>query len=100
KMHDLEHKGSCDTSYSFKDSETGETVARFRVASFHSRSKLALVMRRIVTQIPRFNELNLPPQIEQLANIHRGLILVSGTTEIGKSTSLAAIIGKIGRAHV
>lgn len=99
KLHDLEHKGSCDTSYSFKDSETGETVARFRVASFHSRGKFALVMRRIVTTIPDFTELNLPPQIEQLANIHRGLVLVSGTTGSGKSTSLAAIIGKINRSR-
>lgn len=99
KMHDLEQKGSCDTSYAFKDNETGETVARFRVASFHSRGKHALVMRRIVTTIPDFTELNLPPQIEQLSDIHRGLVLVSGTTGSGKSTSLAAIIGRINRTR-
>ena len=99
KQNDLNHRGSCDTSYTFKDEKTGEMIARFRVASFHSRSKLAVVMRRIVTKIPNFQELNLPPQIETLAELHRGLVLVSGTTGSGKSTSLAAIIGKINRAR-
>ena len=97
KQNDLQHKGSCDTSFTLYGSKQDEILSRFRVATFHSRGKLAIVMRRIVTQIPRFNELNLPPQIEELANIHRGLILVSGTTGSGKSTSLAAIIGTINR---
>ena len=99
KMHDLHHKGSSDTSYTFKDEKTDETIARFRVASFHSRGKYAIVMRRIVTKIPNFQELNLPQQIEGLAGLHRGLVLVSGTTGSGKSTSLAAIMGKINRSR-
>jgi len=57
------------------------------------------VMRRIITKIPNFDELNLPPQIEGLADHHRGLVVVSGTTGSGKSTTLAAIIGKINRTR-
>jgi twitching motility protein PilT len=90
KLQNLKEMGSCDTSYSLEDG-----TARFRVATFHSRGRFAIVMRRIVTTIPNFEGLNLPPQIEKLADVHRGLILVSGTTGSGKSTSLAAVIGKI-----
>ncbi len=56
-------------------------------------------MRRIVTKIPSFDDLNLPPQIETLAENHRGIVIVSGTTGSGKSTTLAAIIGKINRTR-
>jgi twitching motility protein PilT len=73
--------------------------ARFRTNIFHSRGRYAVVMRRIVTKIPNFEELNLPQQIEELANHHRGLVVVSGTTGSGKSTTLAAIIGKINRTR-
>jgi twitching motility protein PilT len=74
-------------------------VARFRTSVFHSREKFAIVMRRIVTKIPNFDELNLPPLVEGLANHHRGIVIVSGTTGCGKSTTLAAIIGKINRTR-
>ena len=98
KWEEFQTKGSADTSYALKSSENeNELIARFRVASFHSRGKAAVVMRRIVTQIPRFGDLNLPEQIEKLAGLYRGLVLVSGTTGSGKSTSLAAIIGTINR---
>jgi twitching motility protein PilT len=93
KKNILEHKGSVDVAYSVPG------LARFRTSIFHSREKLAIVMRRIVTKIPQFDELNLPPQVEELANHHRGIIVVSGTTGSGKSTSLAAIIGKINRTR-
>jgi pilus retraction protein PilT len=56
-------------------------------------------MRRIVTKIPQFDDLNLPPQAEELANHHRGIVIVSGTTGSGKTTTLAAIIGKINRTR-
>ena len=100
KYGEFNQKGSVDTSYTLKKGDAdSETLARFRVASFHSRGKTAVVMRRIVTQIPRFDDLALPPQIEGLANLYRGLVLVSGTTGSGKSTTLAAIIGKINRSR-
>ena len=99
KRHEFQHKGSCDTSYALMNTAGDEMIARFRVANFHSRGKGAVVMRRIVTQIPNFEELSLPPQIQKLADLYRGLVLVSGTTGSGKSTTLAAIIGKINRTR-
>ena len=90
KKKEFEEMGSVDTSFQLPDKS-----ARFRVATFHSRGKLAIVMRRIVSKIPNFEDLNLPPQIEKLADVYRGLVLVSGTTGSGKSTSLAAVIGRI-----
>jgi len=56
-------------------------------------------MRRIVTKIPNFEELNLPTQIEKMAEYNRGVVFVSGTTGSGKSTTLAAVIGKINRTR-
>src|SRR5258707_15085890 len=74
-------------------------TARFRVNIFHSRQRYSIVMRRIVTKIPNFDELNLPPVVETLADHHRGIVIVSGTTGSGKSTTLAALIGKINRSR-
>ena len=93
KKHILEKRGSIDVAYALPG------LARFRTNIFHSRERLALVMRRIVTKIPQFEELNLPPQIEKMAEYNRGMVIVSGTTGSGKSTSLAAIIGKINRTR-
>src|SRR5262249_37186354 len=62
--------------------------ARFRRSISHSREKSAFVMRRIVTKIPSFDDLTLPPQVEGLADYHRGIVIVAGTTGSGKSTTL------------
>ena len=94
KFDILEHKGSVDVAYG-----PPGLSARFRTNVFHSRTKYAIVMRRIITKIPNFDELNLPPQIESMADHHRGIVVVSGTTGSGKSTTLAAIIGKINRTR-
>ncbi len=94
KFKILHDRGAIDVAYSM-----GPGQPRFRTNVFHSREKYAIVMRRIVTKIPQFDELNLPPQVEELANHHRGIVVVSGTTGSGKSTSLAAIIGKINRTR-
>ena len=93
RRHTLDHKGSVDVAYSLPG------LARFRTNIFHSRERFAVVMRRIVTKIPNFDELNLPPQVESMADHHRGIVVVSGTTGSGKSTTLAAIIGKINRTR-
>jgi twitching motility protein PilT len=90
----LHHKGAIDVAYSM-----GVGQPRFRTNVFHSRERYAIVMRRIVTKIPQFDELNLPPQVESLADFQRGIVAVSGTTGSGKSTTLAAIIGKINRTR-
>ncbi|MGA3065424.1 MAG: PilT/PilU family type 4a pilus ATPase [Tepidisphaeraceae bacterium] len=89
----LVHRGAVDVAHTFPG------VARFRTNIFRSREKYAIVMRRIVTRIPQFDELNLPPGVEELADNNRGLVVVSGTTGMGKSTTLAAMIGKINRTR-
>ncbi|PHS24496.1 MAG: type IV pili twitching motility protein PilT [Methylophaga sp.] len=68
-------------------------AGRFRVSALYQRNKIAMVMRRIKDKIPKFNELNLPEIIEELAMTQRGLIIFVGATGSGKSTSLAAMIG-------
>ena len=93
KRHILEHKGSVDVAYALPG------AARFRTSIFHSRGKFAIVMRRIITKIPSFEDLNLPSQVESLAEFQRGIVVVAGTTGSGKSTTLAAIIGKINRTR-
>jgi len=92
RMDLLENKGSVDVAFA-----APEIGARFRTSIFHSRQKYAIVMRRIITKIPNFDELNLPPIVEGLADFNRGIVVVAGTTGSGKSTTLAAIIGKINR---
>lgn len=83
-------------------------IGRFRVNVFRQRQNIGLVMRLIPTVVKTIDELNLPPVIKNLALTPRGLILVTGTTGSGKSTTLAAMVddlntrikGQIGRAHV
>jgi len=87
----LDRRGSVDVAYTLPG------MARFRTSIFHSRERFAITMRRIVTTIPSFEELNLPPMVETLADFHRGIVIVAGTTGSGKSTTLAALIGKINR---
>jgi twitching motility protein PilT len=94
KREILEKTGSVDLAYPMPDKS-----ARFRTNIFHSRERFAVVMRRIVTKIPRFEDLNLPTQIEKLSDVYRGLVVVSGTTGSGKSTTLASIIGNINRTR-
>ncbi len=67
-------------------------LGRFRCNVFHQRGAVGIVMRVIPTQVKTISDLNLPVVIERIANERRGLILVTGTTGSGKSTSLAAMI--------
>jgi twitching motility protein PilT len=88
-----------ELDFSFALSGTG----RFRVNSFRQRGSLALVIRVIPNRIPDWKELSLPPVMPKLADERRGLILVTGTTGSGKSTTLAALINHINHtrtAHV
>lgn len=68
-------------------------VGRFRVNIFRQRGEVSIVIRYIQTQIPHFDEMNLPPVLGDIIMEKRGLILVVGATGSGKSTSLAAMIG-------
>jgi twitching motility protein PilT len=82
--------------------ETPE-LGRFRVNVFRQRGELSVVIRVIPGRIRSFDELNLPPVVERIADERRGLVLVTGTTGSGKSTTLAAMIDHINQtrhAHI
>jgi len=87
----LEEKMTLDFSYTLPQ------VARFRVNLFYQRSGMAGVFRIIPNRIPDLKTLNLPPVISSLTRINRGLILVTGPTGSGKSTTLASMLDIINR---
>ena len=68
-------------------------IGRFRVSAFVQKDAVGMVIRRIETRIPEIAELKLPPVIEDLAMVKRGLVIFVGATGTGKSTSLASMIG-------
>lgn len=77
--------------------------ARFRVNIFHQRGTPAVVMRKIPFSVPDIDKLGLPPVVKQIATERRGLVLVTGATGSGKSTTLAAMIRHINenrKAHI
>src|SRR6186997_3666847 len=91
QKHRLEENLEIDFSFGIKG------LARFRANVFHQRGAIAAVFRQIPFEIKGFKELNLPAVIERLCEKPRGLILVTGPTGSGKSTTLAAMIDKINR---
>jgi twitching motility protein PilT len=70
-------------------------LGRFRVNAFHERGNLAAALRLIPNEIPSIAELGLPQVVEKFADFPRGLVLVTGPTGSGKSTTLAALVDKI-----
>jgi twitching motility protein PilT len=90
-METLRSQGSCDVSYSIP------RVSRFRVNIFTQRGSCAIVMRVIPYAIPTFESLNLPPQLMEIVDLKNGIVLVTGPTGSGKSSTLAALIDKINR---
>ncbi len=68
-------------------------IGRFRVNVFVQQSRVGMVLRRIQTYIPKFEELHLPPVMTELAMTKRGLIVFVGGTGTGKTTSMAAMVG-------
>ena len=91
QIEDLVRHGSCDASYAL-----GET-ARFRVNIFSQRGNYSIVMRQLNATIPTLEKLKLPEVMRQLPSEKTGLILVTGATGSGKTTSLAAILDEINR---
>jgi len=85
----FEKEKELDTSYSIKG------LSRFRVNLFYQRGSIATAVRMIPFEIPSLRELGLPPIIGDFANRPNGLIVVSGPTGCGKSTTLAAMIESI-----
>ena len=81
--------GSCDCSYHIQGK------ARFRVNIFSQRGNYSIVLRKLETRIPTIEELKLPPQFSKAAEEKNGLILVTGATGSGKTTTLAALLNKI-----
>ncbi len=88
-LQKLKEQGSCDISYSLPK------VSRFRVNVFTQRGTCAIVMRVIPSSIPDFKSLNLPEQLSEAADLRNGVVLVTGPTGSGKSSTLAAILNKI-----
>jgi len=82
-------EGSCDSSYELPGS------ARFRVNSFSQRGNYSIVLRKLETKIPTCEELNLPEAFHKMAAEKNGIILITGATGSGKTTSLAAILNEI-----
>ena len=74
-------------------------LPRFRVNAFRQREQIGFAFRVISATIPSFEELGMPPGVERLANEPRGLILVTGATGSGKTTTLAAVVDHINRTR-
>ena len=88
-LDDLVKHGSCDLSYWLGQK------ARFRVNVFSQKANLSTVLRKLEMKIPTINQLNLPKLFYNMAEERNGIILVTGATGSGKSTSLAALLDKI-----
>ncbi|HEX6007790.1 MAG TPA: PilT/PilU family type 4a pilus ATPase [Burkholderiales bacterium] len=88
-LRTLKEQGACDLSYSLAE------TSRFRVNIFKQRGSHAVVMRVIPPRVPTLAELNLPTQLTELAALKNGIVLVTGPTGSGKSSTLAAIIDLI-----
>jgi twitching motility protein PilT len=88
-LRTLQDTGACDLSYSLPDR------ARFRVNVFRQRNSYAIVMRVIAGTIPTIADLNLPTAIADAAALRNGIVLVTGPTGSGKSSTLAALIDLI-----
>ena len=86
---DLELKGAADLSYGVPG------LARFRVNIFKQRCTHAIVMRVITENAPSFDQLGLPPELKNIAELKNGIVLVTGATGSGKSSTLAAVIDYI-----
>ncbi|MEY2414055.1 MAG: twitching motility protein PilT [Acidobacteriaceae bacterium] len=90
-LDNLKELGSCDVSYSLPGSN------RFRVNIFMQRGTCAIVMRVIPGKVPDFESLNLPAELSKIVGLRNGIVLVTGPTGSGKSSTLAAVIDKINK---
>ena len=97
KYHEYLNIGEFDTSYSVKG------IGRFRVNIFKQRNSDAIAIRVIALKVPTLDELKYPKVLKEIVNKKRGLVLVTGATGSGKSTTLAAMINEINnsrQAHI
>ena len=91
QLEDLLRHGSCDGSYALSDR------ARFRVNVFSQRGNYSIVCRQLSTAIPNLESLKFPEILKQVPREKTGLVLVTGATGSGKSTTLAAVLNEINR---
>jgi twitching motility protein PilT len=89
----LAHRGDVDFAFGF------DHVARVRGSAFHQRGSLTLALRMIPSRIPSMDELGLPESVQQMVDAPSGLILVTGPTGSGKSTTMASMIDHIARTR-
>ena len=88
-LTDLVTHGSCDLSYSLSEK------ARFRVNIFTQKGYFTTVLRKLETEIPTIENMQFPPAFEKMARELNGLVLFTGATGTGKTTSLAALLNRI-----
>ncbi|NLJ78492.1 MAG: type IV pilus twitching motility protein PilT [Tissierellia bacterium] len=86
QLHRLSNRGEVDTSFS------SPGVGRFRINAYNQRGSYALAIRIIPLRIPSMEELGIPPIVKELSRLPRGLILVTGPTGSGKTTTLASMV--------
>ncbi len=91
KLKHFHDAGDLDIAYQDED------LPRFRVNAYRQRGATSFAFRVIPKNVPSFEQLNLPGGVEKLANEHRGLVLVTGATGSGKTTTLAAMIDYMNR---
>ena len=90
-LKDLVESGSCDMSYSLSDK------ARFRVNIFTQKGYFSTVLRKLETQVPTIERMQFPEAFNKMARELNGLVLFTGATGTGKTTSLAALLNRINR---
>ncbi len=90
-LEDLLRHGSCDAAYTLSEQ------ARFRISVFSQRGNYSIVLRKLNTRIPTIEELNLPPILKEIPKERMGLVLVTGPTGSGKTTTLAALLGELNK---
>src|SRR6202008_3390718 len=93
KIQQFHATGDLDIAY-----QDGE-LPRFRVNAYRQRGNISFAFRVIPKTVPSFEQLNLPPGVKKLAEEHRGLILVTGATGSGKTTTLAAMLDHMNRTR-
>lgn len=92
-LNNFNLNGSADYSYGLN------TLQRFRVNAYHQRGAVSIAIRRVNSSTPTFEDLNLPLQLQKMTEYKRGLILVTGITGSGKSSTLSAMISLINRTR-
>lgn len=93
KWEHFQKENEMDKAYSLA------SVGRFRLNMFVQRGSVVIVARAISLNVPQFDDLNMPAMVRNLANKTRGLVLITGTTGSGKSTTLASLIGHINKTR-